>query len=276
MTCGYKNPAGTDLDSLFYISNKNPGALGFRMSNGQDLGNRYTDDSVLGYNVGYRNSAGTDLGFLRGDFDPSERLGIYKPSGFPWDVGINLPAHNVRTEECDNWVEEDGGNVHCSSWGTASHYIENADCWIDWWNKNGANGCVKVNGRMNDAIYRNIHSGYYRSVCIFAYSPNADFPVTNISFTEDCFSYYHNNWSDMLTANITVNDCCKGLVITPSTGAGGGVVSVFTITATFANYGDMVYRAAIGAKVDSNKPVWGAEDNLVTYDCNGVHYYHQG
>ena len=66
MASGFLNSAGTDLDSLFYTDNGNAGAIGFRVSGGQDLGDRYTDASTLGYNVGYKNSAGTDLGYLRG------------------------------------------------------------------------------------------------------------------------------------------------------------------------------------------------------------------
>ena len=66
MTANYKNSAGTDLDNLFYTNNGNAGAIGFLVTDGQDLGNRYISGS-LGYNVGYKNAAGTDLGFLRGN-----------------------------------------------------------------------------------------------------------------------------------------------------------------------------------------------------------------
>lgn len=275
MTCGYQNSAGTDLDNLFYINNGNAGALGFQVSNGQDLGNRYTNGSTLGYSVGYQNSAGTDLGYLRGNFNPATQLGIYKPSGYPWDVGIGLSTYGVNTEVCDSYCSDSEGGSYCcrSHW---SQYVVNADQWVNWWNSNGAGACVKVNGRTNDAIFRNIHSSYNRSVCIFAYSPNSNYPVTDITCTRECFGYYHNSWSEIPTGVITVNNLCKGLVIAPTTGAGGGVYAVFTITATFANYGNMVYKVAIGAYVDSNKPVWGAADNIVSYDCGGVNYYHQG
>ena len=53
MACGYLNSAGTDLDSLFLVDNKNSGAIGFLTSSGQDLGNRFSAASTLGYNVGY-------------------------------------------------------------------------------------------------------------------------------------------------------------------------------------------------------------------------------
>ena len=65
MASNFLNSEGTDLDDVFYVNNSNAGALGFLMYNGQDLGNRYPSGS-LGYNVGYKNSAGTDIGYLRG------------------------------------------------------------------------------------------------------------------------------------------------------------------------------------------------------------------
>jgi len=81
MTCGYKNSAGTDLDSLFYISNGNAGPVGFQISNGQDLGNRYSNLSTLGYSVGYKNSAGTDLGYLRGSIVSPSSVSVSQTYG---------------------------------------------------------------------------------------------------------------------------------------------------------------------------------------------------
>lgn len=66
MTVNYYNSAGTDLDSLFLVTNGNDGGVGFFNAAGQDLGNRYAGGSSLGYGVGLLNSAGTDLGYLRG------------------------------------------------------------------------------------------------------------------------------------------------------------------------------------------------------------------
>ena len=66
MASGYKNSAGTDLDSIFYTSNGNAGALGFLNSSSKDLGNLYTSKNTYGTTVGYKNSAGTDIGNLRG------------------------------------------------------------------------------------------------------------------------------------------------------------------------------------------------------------------
>lgn len=65
MASNYRNSAGTDLDVVFGVCSSNLGAIGFKIADGVDLGNRYGIGS-LGYNVGYKNSAGTDLGYLRG------------------------------------------------------------------------------------------------------------------------------------------------------------------------------------------------------------------
>ena len=66
MTCNFKNSAGTDLDSLFWIESANAGGIGFKMSDGTDLGNRYSSKVKLNQTIGYKNSAGTDIGYLRG------------------------------------------------------------------------------------------------------------------------------------------------------------------------------------------------------------------
>ena len=56
MSVNYFNSAGTDLDNLFYTNNGNAGAVGFIEASGQDLGNRYTNASTLGYAVGLVNN----------------------------------------------------------------------------------------------------------------------------------------------------------------------------------------------------------------------------
>jgi hypothetical protein len=72
MASGFKNSAGTDLDSLFLTNNSNAGAIGFKVSGGQDLGNRYSNATPkLGQTTGYKNSAGTDLGNLRSNKKPT-------------------------------------------------------------------------------------------------------------------------------------------------------------------------------------------------------------
>lgn len=64
MTVGFQNSAGVDLDNIFAVTNSNDGALGFVTNDNQDIGNRYPLGSV-GFEVGYKDSTGTDIGFLR-------------------------------------------------------------------------------------------------------------------------------------------------------------------------------------------------------------------
>lgn len=104
MTSNYRNSAGTDLDNLFYINNANLGAIGFIMSNGADLGNRYANDQVLGYNVGYKNSAGTDIGYLRGQgitYTHILTVGYYNSSmskpRYGYDSSANIGNLNPKT-----------------------------------------------------------------------------------------------------------------------------------------------------------------------------------
>jgi hypothetical protein len=72
MTSNYRNSAGTDLDSLFLVNNSNAGAIGFKISDGTDLGNRYSNASTkLNQTIGFKNSAGTDIGYLRSNKTPT-------------------------------------------------------------------------------------------------------------------------------------------------------------------------------------------------------------
>lgn len=116
MTCNYRNSAGTDLDSLFYIDNSNRGALGFQVSNGQDLGNRFTAMSTLGYNVEYKNNAGTDLGYLRGNLVP--------PNPSSSTSGLTLTRHQrfengYRYTDLEESTDDEG---HHTGWHPVTRY----------------------------------------------------------------------------------------------------------------------------------------------------------
>lgn len=102
MASNYRTSAGTDLDSVFYINNSNAGAIGFKVAEGQDLGNRYVSGS-LGYNVGLKNSAGTDLGYLRG--------GMIAPTG---SAAVTATNSKVVLTDCYGWdpnLGNEGGNT---------------------------------------------------------------------------------------------------------------------------------------------------------------------
>ena len=95
MASGYKNSAGTDLDSIFYTSNGNAGALGFLNSSNKDLGNLYTSKNTYGTTVGYKNSAGTDIGNLRGV--------LIAPAGsVTATAGTNTEAYKAYSYSDDN------------------------------------------------------------------------------------------------------------------------------------------------------------------------------
>lgn len=97
MASNYRNSAGTDLDDVFYVNNSNAGALGFLCSNGQDLGNRYPSGS-LGYNVGYKNSAGTDIGYLRTKLVPPTATSTVATS----NMGSDTMYTQVRIEDTES------------------------------------------------------------------------------------------------------------------------------------------------------------------------------
>lgn len=104
MTSNFRNAAGTDLDAVFYVSNSNAGAIGFKCSNGQDLGDRYPAGS-LGTNVGYKNSAGTDIGYLRTKMvAPTVSIGAtqtnrWKDSWYEGPGTVDDPTYAVYAEK---------------------------------------------------------------------------------------------------------------------------------------------------------------------------------
>lgn len=104
MTSNFRNAAGTDLDDVFYVNNSNAGAIGFKCSNGQDLGDRYPAGS-LGTNVGYKNSAGTDIGYLRTKMvAPTVSIGVtqtnrWKDSWLEGPGTVDYPTYAVYAEK---------------------------------------------------------------------------------------------------------------------------------------------------------------------------------
>lgn len=65
MAVGYKLPDGRDFDDVF-TQQGNSLNVGYKMSNGADIGTRYLSisGSPAGIVTGYKNSAGTDLGSI--------------------------------------------------------------------------------------------------------------------------------------------------------------------------------------------------------------------
>ena len=120
MASNFKNSAGTDLDSLFLVNNSNAGAIGFKMSDSTDLGNRYSNASTkLQQTIGYKNSAGTDIGYLRSNLSPtsSGSISVWIHSTY-WDPGndtgirsYDYASSSVTTiDGVKVWVSGAGGD----------------------------------------------------------------------------------------------------------------------------------------------------------------------
>lgn len=105
MASGYLTNSGADLDTLFYSSNTNAGALGYIDPMGRDLGNVYPSGS-LGYKVGYANREGTDIGYLRSS--------VQAPTLASRSVKITRKynSHNVSCSYTTSCCDTDGYNCY--------------------------------------------------------------------------------------------------------------------------------------------------------------------
>lgn len=122
MASNYKNSAGTDLDSLFLVNNSNAGAIGFKISDGADLGNRYSNASTkLNQTIGYKNSAGTDIGYLRSNRSPMSSGSVYiKPNS---DGENTWEYADAIIDGVDFMYRHDSGAAFCIIY--TSQYVSN-------------------------------------------------------------------------------------------------------------------------------------------------------
>lgn len=127
MTSGYFNSAGTDLDAIFLVDNGNAGAVGFQAPGGQDLGNRYSSAKPLGYAIGLMNPAGTDLGYLRGNYaaasmqDRFDNLTTY----YNEEIGIAKYTQDDAQNYIGTWYRREAYgflNVGCTAYGTGCNW----------------------------------------------------------------------------------------------------------------------------------------------------------
>lgn len=244
MTCGFRNAAGTDLESLFYSEYASPGALGFRKSNGYDLGNQFTNKTTLGYSVGYKNHTGTDMGFLRGDVDPETMFGVYKPAGWPWDVGITGHRDDNNIEWWKNWVTQQLNS--------------------------GLTGLTKVDGVINDCIARDIDSDYDHGLAIFVYNSLKD---VEVSMTAERLYHDASRVTDHIEKyDFEVSPYCRGFYFFPRIGAGKGCIDVYRFTANLGHWGTKVYEVCFGGNNDDNHDTYGTEASVRSYTCNGKQY----
>ncbi len=174
MASGYLNSAGTDLDNLFSNTSSNAGALGFLVSNGQDLGNRYSVGSI-GTNVGYKNSAGTDIGFLRGK--------VIAPT-----ASITLTRTNHVDREKGVCTEWDGYGEVCYTSTRDFSYTMNTNVSV-------SNGQPVTNVQYIYQIKYPSDTGRYRAH-IYLDALGGTKIVDNVSFPS-------NTWTTFYTSNST-------------------------------------------------------------------------
>lgn len=168
----------------------------------------------------------------------NSRIGIYRPTGWPWNVGMD----NANTTWWTNWVSEQRTSLSQS---------------------------IRVDGVQNDCLYRGVHSSHRYAVTIFALNPYRDFEVT-LEYEQIFHTIWHNSWCNISVTPIEIDKYCKGLYFLPSAGAGGGVVDVYQIAARIGGRGVLNYEVCMGIDKDSSKPVTGT--SAYSYTANGKKY----
>ena len=240
MAINIKHPNGLDLDDIFAITNTGGQQTGFLSNLGVDIGSRYMAGKANIPDTMLRTSDGVDI---KNKFSGSLQ-GIFRPTGWPWNTGI---------DQNDEW------------WKT----------WVDTWEVHKANA-IQVDGVLDDCIYRSCHSSHRYSMAVFVYNPFMDAEV-ELEYEETYHSWWHNSGSQnrMDVSRFTVNGYLKGLIFRPTSGAGGGTVNIFKITAYMGSYGPLHYEACMGFANDSNNPVTGSSAG--SQIINGKKYtFYQG
>ena len=168
----------------------------------------------------------------------NSKIGIYRPTGWPWNVGIN----NANTDWWTTWVSQQ-----------ITSFSES----------------IRVDGVLNDCLYRSVYSGSRYAVTVFAVNPYRDFEIT-LSYERIFHTIWHNSWCNISVTPIEIDKYCKGLYFYPSAGAGGGVVDVYEITASLGGRGSLSYEVCMGIDNDSNNPSIGT--GARSYTANGKQY----
>lgn len=238
MAVGIKCPDGLDLDDVFGITNTGGQTTGFLSSLGVDIGTRYLEGKSNIPDTMLRTSDGIDIkNKFKGNI-----YGLFRPSGWPWNAGVN---------KSDDY------------WKT----------WMDTWRINRVDA-TQVDGILNDSYYRNVHSDNRYTVVVFAYNPYRDAEV-ELTYERTYHHIWHNSWCNITVTEVRVDAYLKGIVFHPSAGAGGGVVDVWKVTGHFGGYGTLNYELAIGIDNDSNHPT--TANYGWDYTANGKKYtFYQG
>lgn len=208
---------GVDFDTWFGLGTGSQ-YVNIYGDSGQDIGQRYYAGSG-GPATGWYSQDGQDLC----NHFCGYGYGIYRVTGYPWNTGVNWEAANWT-----NWLKS----------------------WVD---KKTTVKCVS--GITNDAWYRNVDSDFNYSLLIFGYSPVSG-GVLNFNYSKTWQNKWHNSWSTMDLYYIEVNAYCKGVVLRPRAGAGGGIVTGLSISISQAGQNTDNYFVAAGIANDDNNPAY--------------------
>lgn len=218
---------GIDFDMWFGIGTGSQW-LSIVGNSGQDIGQRYTAGSG-GPATGWYTSDGQDICNKLGGYG----YGLYRVAGYPWNyyhADFNITTH---VNYWKSWLQK---------WATQKQ------------------ACKCVSGITDDCWYRNVHSDYHYSVCIFGYAPNGNGMSFNYNLA--------NVWSDcskhkeITLQYIEISSYLKGVVVRPTCGAGDYLVGEVRTSMSQAGSPSVEYRGAFGIANDDNNPVqsstaWG-------------------
>ncbi|WP_302602604.1 hypothetical protein [uncultured Sutterella sp.] len=228
---------GLDLDAVYMRGTGNQ-AFQIYDNSGMDIGQKFIAGSSE-LETGIRTSNGQDICRRLGGMD----YGIYRINGYPWN------AHLV------------GGN-----WDINSHasYWEN---WLKNWKYEGGNISKNVSNITNEAYIRACDSDYGYSVLVWAYSP---FQSNPIEFTCTNNIYWHSHSYSFEAKLIDAGSFCKGYVLQPLAGAGGGVKSFLTFQLRQGGQRDIRYEGCFGYMNDDNNPA--TSNSAWSENYNGKSY----
>lgn len=208
---------GVDFDTWFGLGTGDR-ELSIVDDTGQDIGYKYAAGSG-GPEVAWHAPDGQDLN----QYFAGYGYGIYRVSGYPWNSGVNWEASNWKS-----WLQT-------------------------WVNKKSSVKCVS--GITNDAWYRNVNSDNSYSLLIFGYSPVSSGGLT-FNYSKTWQNIWHNSWCNMRLNYIEVSAYCKGVVLRPVAGAGGGVRAGISVSISQAGQNTDSYFVAAGIANDDNNPTY--------------------
>lgn len=228
---------GLDLDAVFMRGSGNQ-AFQIYDNSGMDIGQKFLAGSSA-LTTGIYTPDGQDLCRRLGGMD----YGIYRINGYPW----NAYTPGWRTDI----------NAHASHW----------EDWLKNWKYEGGSSSKNVSGITDDSYIRSCNSDNSYSVLIWGYSP---FQSKPIEFTCSMNIYWGSHGHGFDYKLVDLGSFCKGYVLRPWSGAGGGVKAFFQFQLRQGGQRDIRYEGCFGFKNDNNNPTiansaWGETYNGKNY-----------